>query len=130
VTETDPILTMPRRYARILNAQFNNRVLPFPLEAPAFDTYVYWHANSAGDPADAWLRRQLLDRDPARRFIRSTSNTVDALQAKKNGYWRMTQVPDRRTIVPMRHATHLPYGCINRLAGDVAIVHICSEPHP
>jgi DNA-binding transcriptional LysR family regulator len=59
-SETDLILTMPRRYAGILNAQFNNRLLPFPVEVPAFDTYVYWHANSAGDPANEWLRQQLL----------------------------------------------------------------------
>ena len=51
---------MPRRYASILNVQFNNRLLPFPLEAPALGTYVYWHANSAGDPANEWLRQQLL----------------------------------------------------------------------
>jgi DNA-binding transcriptional LysR family regulator len=44
VRETDLVLTMPRRYASILNVQFNNRLLPFPLEAPAFGIYVYWHA--------------------------------------------------------------------------------------
>jgi DNA-binding transcriptional LysR family regulator len=60
VSETDLVLTMPRRYASILNVQFNNRLLPFPLEAPALGTYVYWHANSAGDPANEWLRQQLL----------------------------------------------------------------------
>jgi DNA-binding transcriptional LysR family regulator len=59
VAETDLLLTMPRRYAAILNMEFGNRLLPFPLEAPAFDTYVYWHANSAGDPANQWLRQQL-----------------------------------------------------------------------
>jgi DNA-binding transcriptional LysR family regulator len=60
VSETDLLLTMPTRYAHILNAQFNNRLLPFPLDAPAFDTYVYWHANAEADPANAWLRHQLL----------------------------------------------------------------------
>lgn len=60
VSETDLILTMPRRYARILNAQFRNQLLPFPLEVPAFDTYIYWHANADADPANAWLRRQLI----------------------------------------------------------------------
>jgi DNA-binding transcriptional LysR family regulator len=60
VSETDFLLTMPRRYASLLNAQFGNRLLPFPLEVPAYDTYVYWHANAAGDPANAWLRRQLI----------------------------------------------------------------------
>jgi hypothetical protein len=29
---------MPTRYARILNTQFGNRLAPFPLKAPAFDT--------------------------------------------------------------------------------------------
>jgi DNA-binding transcriptional LysR family regulator len=60
VSETDLLLTMPRRYANLINAQFTNRLLPFPLDVPAYDTYVYWHANAAGDPANAWLRQQLL----------------------------------------------------------------------
>jgi len=60
VSETDLLLTMPRRYASLLNAQFGNRLLPFPLEVPAYDTYVYWHATASGDPANAWLRRQLI----------------------------------------------------------------------
>ena len=59
VRETDLVLTMPQRYATILNAHFGNRLLPFPLEVPAFDTYLYWHANAEGDPANIWLRRQL-----------------------------------------------------------------------
>lgn len=59
VSETDLILTMPQRYARILNAQFGNRLLPFPLEVPAFDSYLYWHANAEADPANMWLRQQL-----------------------------------------------------------------------
>jgi DNA-binding transcriptional LysR family regulator len=60
VSETDLALTMPERYARILNAQFKNKLLPFPLNVPAYDTCLYWHANAEGDPANAWLRRQLL----------------------------------------------------------------------
>lgn len=61
VSETDLILTMPRRYAHILNAHFGNRLLPFPLKVPAFDSYLYWHANADADPANMWLRQQLLD---------------------------------------------------------------------
>jgi DNA-binding transcriptional LysR family regulator len=60
VSETDLILTMPTRYARILNTQFGNRLLPFPLKVPAFDSYLYWHTNAEADPANAWLRQQLL----------------------------------------------------------------------
>jgi DNA-binding transcriptional LysR family regulator len=60
VSETDLILTMPQRHAGILNAKFGNRLLPFPLKVPAFDTYLYWHAAADGDPANAWLRQQLI----------------------------------------------------------------------
>jgi DNA-binding transcriptional LysR family regulator len=59
VSETDLLLTMPRRYASLLNSPFGNRLLRFPLEAPAYDTYVYWHANADRDPANAWLRQEL-----------------------------------------------------------------------
>jgi DNA-binding transcriptional LysR family regulator len=68
VSETDLILTMPERYARILNTQFDNRLLAFPLQVPAFDSYLYWHANADADPANAWLRQQLL------RSLRDTSS--------------------------------------------------------
>jgi DNA-binding transcriptional LysR family regulator len=60
VSETNLILTMPKRYARILSAQFGNQLVSFPLRVPAFDTYLYWHANADGDPANAWLRQQLI----------------------------------------------------------------------
>jgi DNA-binding transcriptional LysR family regulator len=59
VSETDLVLTMPRRYANLLNTRFGNRLLPFPLEVPALDTYIYWHANADRDPANQWLRHQL-----------------------------------------------------------------------
>jgi DNA-binding transcriptional LysR family regulator len=59
VGETDLVLTMPQRHARILNARFGNRLVSFPLKVPAFDIYLYWHANAEGDPANAWLRQQL-----------------------------------------------------------------------
>jgi hypothetical protein len=52
---------MPQRYARILNAHLGNRLLAFPLKVPAFDSYLYWHVNADVDPANMWLRQQLLD---------------------------------------------------------------------
>jgi DNA-binding transcriptional LysR family regulator len=71
VRDTDLILTMPQGHARILNAHFGTQLLPFPLKAPAFDSYLYWHANAEADPANAWLRQQLAralqgDAGPAR----------------------------------------------------------------
>jgi DNA-binding transcriptional LysR family regulator len=61
VSETDLILTMPESYARIINPQFNNQLLPFPLKVPVFDTFLYWHVNAENDPANAWLRQQLIN---------------------------------------------------------------------
>ena len=59
VRDTDLILTMPQGHARILNAHFGNQLMPFPLKVPAFDSYLYWHANAEADPANAWLRQQI-----------------------------------------------------------------------
>jgi DNA-binding transcriptional LysR family regulator len=61
VNETDLILTMAERYARIVNRLFRNRLLPFPLEAPDYDAYLYWHANADADPANRWLRKRLME---------------------------------------------------------------------
>jgi DNA-binding transcriptional LysR family regulator len=56
VHDTDLVLTMPERYARIVNRQFDNRLVPFPLDGSVFDTYAYWHAGADADPANRWLR--------------------------------------------------------------------------
>ncbi|KIF80542.1 LysR family transcriptional regulator [Noviherbaspirillum autotrophicum] len=61
VSETDMLLTMPGRYARIANQQFDNQILPFPLEVPAFDVFLYWHANMDNDPANRWFREQVME---------------------------------------------------------------------
>ncbi|MTV37217.1 LysR family transcriptional regulator [Duganella radicis] len=59
VSETDLALTMPERLARIVNQQFNNQILPVPLDMPSLDVYLYWHANVDIDPANTWLRTQV-----------------------------------------------------------------------
>ena len=59
VSQTDLILTMPERYARVANQQFDNQLLALPLDMPAWDVYLYWHANVEDDPANKWLRERL-----------------------------------------------------------------------
>jgi hypothetical protein len=59
VSETNLILTMAERYARIVNRLFPNRILPFPLQVPDYDGCLYWHVNADADPANQWLRKQL-----------------------------------------------------------------------
>ncbi|TFW09295.1 LysR family transcriptional regulator [Oxalobacteraceae bacterium OM1] len=60
VSQTDLVLTMPERYARIVNQQFANRILPFPVEMPSLDVFLYWHANVENDPANRWFREQVI----------------------------------------------------------------------
>ncbi|WMW80131.1 LysR family transcriptional regulator [Undibacterium cyanobacteriorum] len=61
VASTDLFLTMPEHYATIANAQFNNRIDPFPLATQPIDAHLYWHANTENDPAHVWLRQQLIE---------------------------------------------------------------------
>lgn len=60
VSETDLLLTMPERYARIANRQYGNQILPFPMGMPSMDAYLYWHASVDKEPASRWLREQLI----------------------------------------------------------------------
>lgn len=60
VGQTDFVLTMPEGYARVANAHFHHLILPFPLEAPVLDAYLYWHANVENEPANRWLREQVV----------------------------------------------------------------------
>jgi DNA-binding transcriptional LysR family regulator len=60
VSQTNLLLTIAERYARVANAIFHNQILPFPLKAPTFDALLYWHENADSDAANTWLRRQLL----------------------------------------------------------------------
>ncbi|MQA20450.1 LysR family transcriptional regulator [Rugamonas rivuli] len=59
VSQTDLALTMPERLARVVNQQFGNQILPFPLQMPSLDIYLYWHANVDNDAASVWLRDQI-----------------------------------------------------------------------
>lgn len=60
VSQTDLLLTMPEAYARIANQQFDNQILPLPLPMPSWDVYLYWHQNVENDPANRWLRQQVI----------------------------------------------------------------------
>jgi len=60
VSQTDLLLTMPEGYARIANQQFGNQILPLPVSMPSWDVYLYWHQNVEHDPANRWLREQVI----------------------------------------------------------------------
>lgn len=60
VSQTDWVLTMPERYATLANQPFGNQVLALPLPMPSLDAHLYWHESVDKEPANAWLRRQLM----------------------------------------------------------------------
>jgi DNA-binding transcriptional LysR family regulator len=61
ISQSDLLLTMPSRYARLLNTLFGNVMHPCPFDTASADAYLYWHANSDADPASLWFRRRLID---------------------------------------------------------------------
>ena len=60
VAESDLVLTMTARYAKLLTAASGVRVLPMPLRMPTLDLFLYWHDRLDGDPANRWLRAELV----------------------------------------------------------------------
>lgn len=61
ISQTDLVLTMPERYAALLAGNMALRVLKMPVKMPTLDLYLYWHDRVHDDPANRWLRQQLLE---------------------------------------------------------------------
>jgi DNA-binding transcriptional LysR family regulator len=60
VEQTDFVLTMPQRYSSLLRAGSRARLFKMPIAVPALDTVLYWHESMDADPANRWLRDELL----------------------------------------------------------------------
>lgn len=61
VSQSDLLLTMPRRYAELINRGLGNCLLPMPLELPAVTLSLYWSRHIDDDPANQWLHGQLIE---------------------------------------------------------------------
>ena len=79
VSQTDMLLTLPERHAKLLNASLMNggprkgangaqknetrmnQVYPFPLAIPRLEAHLYWHESVENDPANRWLREEIED---------------------------------------------------------------------
>lgn len=59
VSRSDLLVTMTRSQAAIVNRQTNNQLLPFPIEVPPLESFLYWHSNVEEDPASQWFRAQV-----------------------------------------------------------------------
>ena len=56
VSESDLVLTMAERYARVLNSGVGNQILSLPIKMPTLEAYLYWHEAVDDDPANCSLR--------------------------------------------------------------------------
>ena len=61
VARSDLLATMARSQAEVSSREGDTQVLPFPLEIPPLEMFLYWHANVDADPGSQWLRAALLD---------------------------------------------------------------------
>jgi DNA-binding transcriptional LysR family regulator len=59
VSRTDLLVTVSRNQAEQLNAGAANQVLPFPVDVPPMELFLYWHANADEDPAGRWFRERV-----------------------------------------------------------------------
>ena len=56
--QTDMVMTVPERFARRHALHF----VPLPLsELPNVETHLYWHESTEQDPANRWMREQLIE---------------------------------------------------------------------
>jgi DNA-binding transcriptional LysR family regulator len=72
VRATDFAMTMPERFAEYYGLE----PLPLPFAAPSLDWQLYWPARLENDPANQWLRGQLLEIAAEHRRTASTSPTA------------------------------------------------------
>jgi len=61
VRRTDLLVTMSHGYVDQVNRSAGNQVLPFPLDIPPLELFLYWHANVDDDPASRWFRSIVLE---------------------------------------------------------------------
>jgi len=58
VQQTDMVVTVPERFARHHNLHFVD--LPVN-DVPKLETHLYWHESTDQDPANRWMREQLIE---------------------------------------------------------------------
>ncbi|WP_342651177.1 LysR family transcriptional regulator [Pseudomonas sp. REB1044] len=55
--QTDMVMTVPERFAR----RHQLRYLSLPVEIPPLETHLYWHESTDQDPANRWMREQIIE---------------------------------------------------------------------
>jgi DNA-binding transcriptional LysR family regulator len=60
VSQTDLLLTLPQSIATIYQAHFPIKLFELPAELHGLDLQLYWHKKLDKDPANHWLRNQVI----------------------------------------------------------------------
>jgi DNA-binding transcriptional LysR family regulator len=60
VSQSNLLLTTSELIASALNDPLSNRVFPCPFSIGPHENYLYWHTTTDEDPANRWLREQLV----------------------------------------------------------------------
>lgn len=60
VASSGLLLTLPRAQGEWLRERFGLHLLPLPLRLPAVQGHLYWHPAREDEPANRWLREQML----------------------------------------------------------------------
>ncbi|MEE3636291.1 MULTISPECIES: LysR family transcriptional regulator [Pseudomonas] len=56
--QTDMVMTVPERFARLHHLNFT----PLPVnDVPPLETHLYWHESTDQDPANRWMREQIIE---------------------------------------------------------------------
>lgn len=61
LADSDMILTLPSRLARLLAKRLPLALLDLPLQVAPLSPAMIWHERFHGDPAHVWVRQQLVD---------------------------------------------------------------------
>lgn len=59
IAQSDLVLTVPRRLAKITARSFNVRVVEPPREIKAYPYFMAWHPRLSAEPAHEWFRKQI-----------------------------------------------------------------------
>ena len=56
VEQTDLVVTLPSRTARLLGDRLSLQIFDPPIDLPSFDIKIYWHERFHREPSNQWMR--------------------------------------------------------------------------
>jgi len=60
VASSDMLLTLPKTAAQIYGDMLDISIYPLPVDLPPIDIHLYWHVHVDIEPANKWLRNQMI----------------------------------------------------------------------